>query len=260
VAKPQHKPEQMSLAAPHIVAVQNRRHTVLKGLSLKKLELTLVAVLFMSVSQLEHAVVQPKQDARVPDVVDAVARFFTHLLAQTALVNMLEDNTMNNEYDITDEELRSMVHFLTLRERPESRDKWLQRGFRKFHSRGDNALFDYWKNRIQTDSDSLNFVLESIPVFREGVAEANGRQKEEDIDLPPLVDMVGSAAKAAYAWVKSGFVTTDEQTLIKRIEACMGCEFWDAAAFRGTGRCKKCGCSTQAKLRMATEKCPIGKW
>lgn len=220
-----------------------------------------MAVLFMSVSQLEHAVVQPKQGLRAPDAVGVVAGFIMHLSAQTVLVNMLDQrNTMNNEYNITDEELRSMVHFLTLRERPESRDKWLQRGFRKFHSRGENALFDYWKKRIQTDSDSLNFVLENIPVFRKGVAEANGRQKEEDIDLPPLVDMVGSAAKAAYAWVKSGFVTTDEQTLIKRIETCMGCEFWDAAAFRGTGRCKKCGCSTQAKLRMATEKCPIGKW
>jgi hypothetical protein len=29
---------------------------------------------------------------------------------------------------------------------------------------------------------------------------------------------------------------------------------------RGTGRCSKCGCSTWAKLRMASEKCPIDKW
>lgn len=155
-----------------------------------------------------------------------------------------------------------MMYFLTLEERPESREKWLQRGFRKVHARGHTALFDYWKNRIQTDPESLQYVLDTRPIFRQRVAEAAERQKQKNIEegLPTLADMAGSAAKAAYNWVKSGFSTVDEQTLLTRIETCMGCDLWDAAGFGGSGRCKKCGCSTQAKLRMATEKCPIGKW
>jgi hypothetical protein len=54
--KPRHKLEQISLVARYTETVaQNLRHTVLKGLSFKKLELTLAVVLFMSVFQLEHA-------------------------------------------------------------------------------------------------------------------------------------------------------------------------------------------------------------
>ncbi len=26
------------------------------------------------------------------------------------------------------------------------------------------------------------------------------------------------------------------------------------------GRCKKCGCFTNLKTRLTTEKCPVGKW
>jgi hypothetical protein len=63
VINPRHVPKARHLSrlarintvVPHIVVVQNRRHTVLKGLSFKKLELTLAVVLFMSVFQLEHA-------------------------------------------------------------------------------------------------------------------------------------------------------------------------------------------------------------
>jgi hypothetical protein len=61
-------------------------------------------------------------------------------------------------------------------------------------------------------------------------------------------------------FISSGFPIPDPETYNARLETCKGCEFWDESGFAKTGRCKKCGCSTQAKLRMATEKCPIGKW
>lgn len=63
-------------------------------------------------------------------------------------------------------------------------------------------------------------------------------------------------------WAKSGFQTVSEEDLVSRLEICKGCEFWDADGFAGTGRCQKCGCSTQAKLRMATSSCPLTppKW
>ena len=50
------------------------------------------------------------------------------------------------------------------------------------------------------------------------------------------------------------------EALAEREATCRACPEWDAAALNATGRCRKCGCSTWVKLRMATERCPIGKW
>lgn len=75
-----------------------------------------------------------------------------------------------------------------------------------------------------------------------------------------MASMVKSAAESAKKWVTSGLQLADEEVLRERLKACRECEFWNPQGFRGTGRCMKCGCSTWAKLRMATEKCPVGKW
>ena len=77
---------------------------------------------------------------------------------------------------------------------------------------------------------------------------------------PTMSGMIESAARSAALWASRGFQHTSEETLKTRIETCGKCEFWNSNGFGGTGRCMKCGCSTWAKLRMATEKCPIGKW
>jgi hypothetical protein len=79
-------------------------------------------------------------------------------------------------------------------------------------------------------------------------------------DGPSIFTMAKTANQAFKKWAESGFHLADEATLQSRIDACSKCEFWDKSGFQNTGRCTKCGCSTWAKLRMATEKCPIGKW
>ena len=61
-------------------------------------------------------------------------------------------------------------------------------------------------------------------------------------------------------WTTSGFTPTPPDILAAREAICRACPEWDAAALNSTGRCRKCGCSTWAKLRMATERCPLGKW
>jgi hypothetical protein len=61
-------------------------------------------------------------------------------------------------------------------------------------------------------------------------------------------------------FARAGFATTPPEALATREATCRACPEWDAAALNATGRCRKCGCSTWAKLRMATERCPIGKW
>jgi hypothetical protein len=78
--------------------------------------------------------------------------------------------------------------------------------------------------------------------------------------LPSATTQLRTAAAAASRFARSGFALADAETLASRQSVCQSCEQWDAAGLRGTGRCRKCGCSTQAKLRMASEKCPLGKW
>jgi hypothetical protein len=69
-----------------------------------------------------------------------------------------------------------------------------------------------------------------------------------------------TAAKAFDKFSRSGFQTTPPEILAEREATCRTCPEWDAQALNKTGRCRKCGCSTWVKLRMATERCPIGKW
>lgn len=76
----------------------------------------------------------------------------------------------------------------------------------------------------------------------------------------PTVNNIYSFGASMHKWASGGMQKTDDATLQKRIEVCSGCDLWDRSGFNGTGRCTKCGCSTWAKLRMDTEKCPIDKW
>jgi predicted Zn-ribbon and HTH transcriptional regulator len=69
-----------------------------------------------------------------------------------------------------------------------------------------------------------------------------------------------SLTRAVTRFARSGFLTTPPEALATREAICKACPEWDAQALNATGRCRKCGCSTWAKLRMATERCPSGKW
>jgi len=77
---------------------------------------------------------------------------------------------------------------------------------------------------------------------------------------PPVKEMVKTAMLSLSKWAANGAKLSDDQTIESRLNTCKSCEFWNQKGFGGSGRCMKCGCSTWAKLRMATEKCPIGKW
>lgn len=76
----------------------------------------------------------------------------------------------------------------------------------------------------------------------------------------PTINNSISFGSSMHKWAASGMQKTDDTILHKRIEICNGCDLWDKSGFRGTGKCTKCGCSTWAKLRIATEKCPENKW
>ena len=78
--------------------------------------------------------------------------------------------------------------------------------------------------------------------------------------MPRVSTQVKSAVGAVSRFARSGFTPTDAETLANRETTCRSCDLWDAAAINGTGRCRKCGCSTWVKLRMTSEQCPLGKW
>lgn len=71
----------------------------------------------------------------------------------------------------------------------------------------------------------------------------------------PIVSVAAEGAK----WAKAGFPIVSGEVLSERKGICAACEFWNADAFGGLGRCGKCGCSG-VKLRLATSKCPLKKW
>jgi len=77
---------------------------------------------------------------------------------------------------------------------------------------------------------------------------------------PTLWEQMRNVGFAVGKFTASGFKPTPPEILTERESTCRSCDQWDAAALKNTGRCKKCGCSTWAKLRMATERCPLGKW
>ena len=77
---------------------------------------------------------------------------------------------------------------------------------------------------------------------------------------PNMGSMLASVSNSAKTWLASGMPVSESEVVQVRLKTCQSCEWWDSKAFKGTGKCLKCGCSTWAKLRMATERCPLGKW
>jgi predicted Zn-ribbon and HTH transcriptional regulator len=83
---------------------------------------------------------------------------------------------------------------------------------------------------------------------------------EIEKQLQKRLAILKQAGHAAHRFARAGFATAPPEILAEREATCRACHEWDAAALNHTGRCRKCGCSTWAKLRMATERCPLSKW
>jgi hypothetical protein len=78
--------------------------------------------------------------------------------------------------------------------------------------------------------------------------------------LPPLKEQMKNAVKAAGRVVSSVVqnkqVFAEQSIIDNRYNICQGCEFLNIEK----QRCSKCGCSYKTKIKLSTEKCPIGKW
>lgn len=69
---------------------------------------------------------------------------------------------------------------------------------------------------------------------------------------PTLIQMAADFAKAMIRWSGKGFACVSKDEYIKRRSICSECT--------GGWRCPHCGCMLWAKIALATEKCPAGKW
>jgi hypothetical protein len=96
-----------------------------------------------------------------------------------------------------------------------------------------------------------------MSVFEPECPESKWEQSES---YPKLKEQMKTFATSMASWLKNGLSQVPETIYLQRLDTCKGCEFWDGKALKGTGRCRKCGCSTWAKLKLPHEKCPVDKW
>ena len=140
--------------------------------------------------------------------------------------------------------------------------KWITRGFKKITK---PALVKYWENRISKNLEDLNLYTTVMAAYKKTLSpqkkdSAENNDNKKNINPPGMWQMMKTAAQAGKNFVKSGmrFVTQEEFELREII--CKGCEYWNPKGYGNTGQCLKCGCATKAKLRLASESCPIKKW
>lgn len=100
--------------------------------------------------------------------------------------------------------------------------------------------------------------------FAERAVQAPQPQAPQELPqayVPPTItDMAKSFFSSAAQFVAAGLPRTPLEQLQVRLDTCKVCQYWNSEGFAGTGACRQCGCSTQAKLRMATSECPMGYW
>jgi hypothetical protein len=161
------------------------------------------------------------------------------------------------------EKLEVVMYDMTLTERVDKRDFWMHKGgFARVHKRGDRALFNYWKNRLDTDPSVetlLNASWDKFVKYHENPPE-NTKGTSTLNKKIPILTKAKSFLRAAKNFTSSGFIFATEEVYAQRLEICKSCEFWDSTAFMSTGSCTLCGCATKAKLRLPLEKCPADKW
>jgi hypothetical protein len=166
---------------------------------------------------------------------------------------------------VNETELIQIMHALTLQSTVSAnREKWLNKGFKRIHKRP-GALLDYWKKRLsKNDPDDLILYGKVLGEYQSHMVSLEKEKLQATKPVPATPPTAASMAKSLATsmanWAKQGFKIATPEQLQQRLDICKLCPEWDGNALAGSGRCNVCGCSTQAKLRLATEKCPIDKW
>jgi hypothetical protein len=123
------------------------------------------------------------------------------------------------------------------------------------------------------DSELLAWITEAFMAQQFGELLTNACQERRRRGLPPphigkavsmplpslprqAASLTAALARTAKAAVTAQSVLAAPSTYASRAELCAACELW----IPERKRCRKCGCRTDLKLRLAQERCPLGKW
>jgi hypothetical protein len=164
-----------------------------------------------------------------------------------------------------EEKIRKVMYSLTVHYRGNV-NFWISKGFNRLNNRNKDSLYNYWKGKATSDNQELLNKIEELWQKHQTLDLQNLKKtttqetNSSTSSAPSLFEMFKNVTKSTAQFIKSGMVVVSPEDLEKRLAICRNCEKFDAEALNGTGRCKLCGCSTALKLKMATEKCPIGKW
>ena len=161
-------------------------------------------------------------------------------------------------------DLLNIMYALTLADRPNKKNIWLNGGFAKIHLRGDNALFNYWNTRLKKNNiKDIQLYEKILEEYRQHLNNTNLPEKQIIQDsLPSLAQqaksLTGSVTAEAVA-IALGVPPVSLDVKSTRLSICNTC----LSLIRKIGkndRCKECGCFTSIKASFRTAKCPIGKW
>lgn len=176
------------------------------------------------------------------------------------------------------QDIKNLMYGLTVMDRPTKRAFWLAKGFNRM---GPERLLSYWENRLaENNPEDTSMFLKALEDYRVAnkrrkLVDARVRENEirknnvlqeikakrsQNSSYPGAATIVKSAVIAAAKWANNGFKSASETAIMSRTKICESCEFWSPGALRQTGRCRRCGCATWAKIRMASESCPEQKW
>jgi len=90
------------------------------------------------------------------------------------------------------------------------------------------------------------------------IVEKSLEAHEKNIDkseLPPIKTQIKNFATSMIKWAQNGFKLAPKSVQEERMIICSECEHYI------DNRCSQCGCFLEgAKLTIANEKCPLGKW
>src|SRR6185312_12076737 len=113
------------------------------------------------------------------------------------------------------------------------------------------AIFCEWAAQDPADPNRLRHICNrsAMPERLEPPAAAPPQ-------YPPLAQQAVNLARSLWDWATSGLKMATDAEVSRRLAICEGCPQYD----REPARCRLCGCYTQAKIRLRTERCPEEKW
>lgn len=94
-----------------------------------------------------------------------------------------------------------------------------------------------------------------------GICQQCTENPDRDRSPKPIPITLGGVLHGAIGLAKAmaGIDRASDETIDRRGAICISCNQSESVA-GVLQRCKICGCATAAKIRNASEKCPLGKW